>query len=61
MIDFIHFVKHFNPYSPHHLAAMHELFSHLPPEQKTRDAEWVSIYNEECMEMREGFFNEPSE
>ena len=56
MIDFIHFVKNFNPYSPHHIAAMHELFSHLPDEQKTRLADWVTMYNEESNEL-----NEPSQ
>ncbi len=56
MIDILHYVKHYNPYSPHHMAAFIELASHLPPEQLTRDADWVTIYNEECNEL-----NEPSE
>ncbi len=53
MIDIIHFVKHFNPYSPHHQAAMIEMFSHLPPEQKRRDSDWVTMYNEEMRELHE--------
>ena len=61
MIDIIHFVKNFNPYSPHHIAAFTEMARHLPKEQLDRNADWVTMYNEEATEMRPGFFNEPSQ
>jgi hypothetical protein len=61
MIDLIHFVKHFNPWSAHHIAAFNELARHIPEEQMHRHAEWVTIYNEETQELRPGFFDVPSE
>jgi len=61
MIDIIHFVKHYNPYSPHHQAAFLELASHVPEEHMQRDSEWVTIYHEEANEWRTNQLNEPSQ
>ena len=61
MIDLIHFVKHFNPYSPHHHAAFNELARHLPPEQLDRHADWVTMYHEEATEWQTNQLNEPSQ
>ena len=47
MIDIIHFVKNFNPYSTHHQAAFLELAKHIPEEHMTRESEWVTIYKAE--------------
>jgi hypothetical protein len=47
MIDLIHFVKNFNPYSSHHHAAFNELARHIPKDQMNRDSEWVTIYRAE--------------
>ena len=61
MIDLIHFVKNFNPWSPHHHAAFNELARHIPEEQMKRTSDWVTMYNEEAQELRSGFFDVPSQ
>ena len=61
MIDIIYFVRNFNPWSPHHIAAFHELARHIPKDQMHREADWVTIYNEEMRELKPGAFDEPSE
>ncbi len=55
-MDLLWFVKHYNPNSSHHRAAFIELQSHIPKEQMTRDADWVTIYNEASMELHESSF-----
>ena len=52
-MDLLWFVKHYNPDSSHHRAAFIELQRHIPKEQLNRDADWVTIYNEEVMEWRQ--------
>ena len=53
MIDLLQFVKGFNPGSPHHRAAFIELQRHIPEEQLRKDSDWVTIYQEEPMELNE--------
>jgi hypothetical protein len=50
MIDLNYFVRHYNPWSPHHIAAFNELAKHIPKDQLNRDADWVTIYKEESTE-----------
>ena len=53
MIDLLRFVEHFDSGSPHHRAAFIELQRHIPEEQLRRDSEWVTIYEEQTMELDE--------
>ena len=53
MIDLLYFVRHYEPGSPHHIAAFIELQRHIPEEQLRRDSEWVTIYEEQSMELDE--------
>ena len=53
MIDLLYYIRNFKPDSPHHIAAFNELARQLPDEQLVRDAEWITIYNEEPTELNE--------
>ena len=50
-IDIAWFFRHYNPDSPHHLAAINELASHIPASQLDSKADWVNTYLAEEMEL----------
>ena len=55
MIDFLSYVRRFNPDSPHHIAAFNELARCIPSELLTKEADWVTMYNEQPTEWRYEF------
>ena len=60
MIDLLSYVRRFNPDSPHHLAAFHELQRSLPPELLSEESDWVTMYNEQPNEWRYEFKEQTS-
>ena len=55
MIDLVSYVRRFNPDSPHHIAAFNELARSIPKELLVKEADWVTMYNEQPTEWRYEF------
>lgn len=51
-LDLNWFFKHYNPDSPHHIAAVNALARQLSDEQLSADAEWIGIYDAAEMELK---------
>ena len=57
MIDLLRYFKNFDEGSPHHVAAVHELARNLPEELLSRNADWVTMYDERATELNESAFS----
>lgn len=51
-VDLNWFFRNYNPDSPHHIAAVNELASHIPSDQLEMDAGWVNTFEAEEMELK---------
>jgi hypothetical protein len=50
--DLAYYFRNFNPDSPHHIAAIHDLAAHIPNDQLSPKAEWVNTFNSADMELK---------
>lgn len=51
-VDLNWFFRNYDPDSPHHIAAVNELASHLPPAQLEVSADWINTFEAEEMEIK---------
>lgn len=50
--DLVWFFRNFDPGSPHHIAAVHELAAIIPGDQLTAQSEWVNTFLSADMELK---------